>query len=113
MADFSASQEHLLKELISGFRCSVCRRTFDRSHIRVAARHEQLWVVSVRCTLCRNQQVFWAAVKDNGEESVLRDVSGREEQHFAQLPPVTADEVLDMHEFLADFDGDFRTLFDK
>jgi hypothetical protein len=112
MAEFSASQEHLLKQLISTFRCSVCRRSFERDHVRVAARHDQLWIVSVRCGLCRNQQVFWVKLNDDGGgESVLHDLSYEEEEYFASMAPVTSDDVLDMHEFLREFNGDFRGLF--
>jgi hypothetical protein len=111
MADFSASQERLLKQLISTFRCSTCRRGFDREHVRVAARHEQLWIVSVRCGLCRNQQIFWVALKDSEAESILRDVTDAEQEHFSAMAPVTTDEVLDMHEFLEDFNGNFKDLF--
>jgi hypothetical protein len=111
MAEFPTGQERLLKQLISTFRCSVCRRGFDREHVRVAARHEQLWIVSVRCALCRNQQVFWVALKENGDLTDLRDLTEAEEEQFATMAPVTSDEVLDMHEFLRGFNGDFKRLF--
>jgi hypothetical protein len=111
MADFQTGQEQLLKQLISTFRCHVCRRGFEREHVRVAARHEQLWIVSVRCSACRNQQVFWVALKDEDGRSILRDVTEEEEEEFATLDPVGGDDVLDMHEFLRDFNGDFEKLF--
>ncbi len=34
-----------------------------------------------------------------------------ESERFAQMKPVSGDEVLDVHEFLREFDGDFKTLF--
>lgn len=111
MAEFPAGQEHRLKQLISSYRCHVCRRCFERDHVRLAARHEQLWIVSVRCSLCRNQQVFWIALKENQEETVLEDVSQGEDEQFAELPPITSDDVLDMHQFLRSFNGDFLRLF--
>jgi hypothetical protein len=111
MAEFPAGQERVLKQLISTFRCSVCRRGFEREQVRVAARHEQLWIVSVRCGLCRNQQVFWVALKENGDETILRDVTDAEGEVFLAMEPVTGDDVLDVHEFLRDFDGDFKGLF--
>jgi hypothetical protein len=111
MAEFPAGQEQKLKQLISSYRCHVCRRCFERDHVRLAARHEQLWIVSVRCSLCRNQQVFWIALKDDQRESILQDVSDGQDDDFAALPPVSCDDVLDMHEFLRSFNGDFQRLF--
>ncbi len=111
MAEFPAGQEQKLKQLISTYRCHVCRRSFQRDHVRLAARHEQLWIVSVRCTLCRNQQVFWIALKDEVGESVLRDVARSDEPSPPEEEPLTLDDVLDMHEFLESFNGDFQRLF--
>ncbi len=111
MAEFPAGQEHKLKQLISSYRCHVCRRCFERDHVRLAARQEQLWIVSVRCSLCRNQQVFWIALKDDQEETLLEDVSQREDREFATMAPIDSDDVLDMHEFLQAFSGDFQRLF--
>ena len=111
MAENQAGQDQLLKQLISTFRCHVCRTGFAREHVRVAARHEQLWIVSVRCAACRNQQVFWVALKDENGTTVLRDVSAAEEEEFAAREPVSSDDLLDMHEFLRDFDGDFSDQF--
>jgi|SRR5579872_4067459 len=113
MAEFSAGQERLLKKLVSSFRCPVCRCGFDDKQVRVAARHEELWIVSVRCGRCRNQQVFWVALKPDNTETILRDVSDAEEEIFATMEPVTGDDVLDMHEFLRRFDGNFKQLFTR
>jgi hypothetical protein len=111
MAEFPAGQEQKLKQLISSYRCHVCRRCFERDHVRLAARHEQLWIVSVRCSLCRNQQVFWISLKDDQREAILEDVSDTQDEEFTTLPPVSCDDVLDMHEFLRSFNGDFQRLF--
>jgi hypothetical protein len=111
MADFPTGQERLLRQLISQFRCTVCRRGFEREHVRVTARRDHVLILSVRCVRCRNQQVFWATLKDDGEQSVLCDLTADEEEKFAEMAPVGADDVLDIHEFLRDFNGDFRGLF--
>lgn len=110
MADFSAGQE--LKRLISTFRCSTCHQHgFERDHVRVTARQDHIWIVSVRCSRCRNQQVFWVALKADDEASAPRDLTDAEEAKFAAMAPVGSDDVLDIHEFLQAFDGDFRALF--
>lgn len=112
MADFSAGQERLLKKFISTMSCSVCRHGFEHDRVRVTARQEHVWIVSVRCGRCRNQQVFWVALKGDEEEAIPRDLTDAEEEKFASMPPVGSDDVLDVHEFLQSFNGDFRALFD-
>lgn len=111
MAEFPVGGERLLKQLVSTYRCSLCRRGYERDQVRVAARYDQLWIVSARCRGCRRQQVFCFVPNPDGDDSMLRDVTAEERELFASLPPVTLDEVLDMHDFLRRFNGDFKRLF--
>lgn len=113
MRDFPVGQERFLRQLVSTFRCQVCHCGYERDQVRVAARHDELWIVSVRCRRCRNQQVFGITLTDEEE---IADSDIEEEEIFASLEdealdPVTYDDVLDMHLFLADFNGDFTLLF--
>jgi hypothetical protein len=110
MGDSRADQERLVKDLVGTFRCPVCRRGFQDEHVRVAARHEQLWIVSVRCRTCRNQQVFWIALKES-ETLGSDEIEEIDLEYLAEGTPVCADDVLDMHEFLKSFNGDFAELF--
>ncbi|MGI8827543.1 MAG: hypothetical protein ACR2JC_18320 [Chloroflexota bacterium] len=112
MAEFPAGQERLLKKLISARRCRVCRQTFDRNHVRLAAKDQELWIISARCTSCRHQQLFWVTMRSANAGSLLKDVSDEEEELFGAMDPVGTDDVLDMHLFLQIFDGDFQKLFE-
>src|SRR3954447_18296102 len=56
MSEYPAGQDPNLGRLISTFRGQVCRSSVESQRVKVAARHDQLWVVSVRCHRCRNQQ---------------------------------------------------------
>ncbi|MDQ2743763.1 MAG: hypothetical protein M3Z66_15920 [Chloroflexota bacterium] len=103
----------MLKQLISTFRCHVCRQSFEHERVRVAARDEALWVVSVRCGLCRNQQIFLVQHRERRTESLLLDLSEDEQEQFTDMTPVTGNHVLDMHDFLKTFDGDFKGLFSR
>jgi hypothetical protein len=111
MAEYPSEHERALKRYVSTFRCQVCRCNYEGDQARVAARHDQLWVVSVRCRRCRNQQLFYFAPREDDPETGMRDVNDEEEARFAAMDAVTSDEVLDMYEFLREFNGDFKTLF--
>lgn len=111
MAEYPSEHENALKRYVSTFRCQVCRCSYEGDQVRVAARHEQLWVVSVRCRRCRNQQVFYFAPREKDPESLLCDMNDQEEARFSAMDAVSSDEVLDMHQFLERFNGDFKKLF--
>lgn len=112
MPDHSSRHERLLKRQVASHRCPHCRHAFRQEQVRVAARHEDLWVVSVRCVACRKQQVYWIAPSDLPDDEIDGcDPTTEELERFEAMAAVTYDDVLDVHLFLAGFDGDFQGLF--
>lgn len=104
-------------------RCSVCHHEFVADDIEVVSRRTDMWMMVVTCTECHRRN-FVAAVLGNEDPSQVQLALRRlSEQAAAGTPdaldhpevsppdPVTTDDVLDMHEFLAGFDGDFKRLF--
>ena len=108
MAERSPSEERLLRQLVATLRCSVCRRTYEGRHMRVAAVHDNVFVISVRCVRCRNRQIFRIALRDDTAAELTR----KEEERFAALQPISTDDVLDAYLALKDFTGDVRKLFE-
>lgn len=104
------AQDRLFRQLATTYRCSNCRQRFDRSRFAVITRQERLWVVSARCASCKAPQMFWVSVREK-LDAPPSEKSVAELSRLNTLPPVSHDDVLDMHEFLARFDGDFRSLF--
>jgi hypothetical protein len=114
-------------------RCSVCHREFLADDLKIIRREQGFWVIAVTCNDCHNRNLV-AAVLNDGDtaeaRSVLRELSrnagydiefGDEATSAAAPfgegaevdpgPGVDAGDVLDMHQFLNDFDGDFKRLF--
>ena len=103
-------------------RCSVCHHSFVPDDIHVISRKSDMWMMVVECSECQGRN-FVAAVLNDGDpgeaQLALRRLSERgikddptsNLKPTPTLPKVTVDDVLDIHEFLADFDGDFQGLF--
>jgi C4-type Zn-finger protein len=111
-------------------RCVVCHRDFHSEDIHVISRKPEMWTMLVECTDCHARN-FVAAVLNDGDpqdaQLALRKLSEqaiqsiREAEGDLAIPaeidapvegePVGPGDVIDMHEFLQDFDGDFRRLF--
>lgn len=94
------------------------------------ARRSEVWMVMVSCIACEEKDTF--VVKFPQETRGRRRVTSyrlskppsaplREGlQRDLEVPPtpfpsrpVSVDDVLDMHQFLKDFDGDFQRLFSE
>ena len=103
-------------------RCGVCHHVFVPDDIHVLSRRSDMWMMVVECTECHARN-FVAAVLGDGDPSeaqlALRRLSeqgietGIEGTETADRtgPSVSIDDVLDMHEFMKSFDGDFQRLF--
>jgi hypothetical protein len=112
-------------------RCVVCHREFEVDDIHVISRKPDIWTMLVECTECHARN-FVAAVLNDGDPQeaqlalrrLTQDALGSTEEDegsfvepfvASEAPPagerVTAGDVVDMHEFLEAFDGDFRELF--
>lgn len=106
-------------------RCSVCHHSFAPEDIHIVSRKPDLWTMVVGCNECHSRS-FVAAVLGDGDpeqaQLALRKLSeqgsgidaSESDLALAEEPagdPVTVDDVLDMHDFLKQFDGDFHRLF--
>jgi hypothetical protein len=122
-----------IKEIVlrNMHRCVVCHREYSTDDIEIISRQSDIWTMLVECDDCHARN-FVAAVlndADPGEaqlalrrltEDALQgsQAQGRREEPQAlhpeapfEGPPVTASDVIDMHLFLDEFDGNFRDLF--
>lgn len=109
-------------------RCSVCHRTFDEDDVEVLSRKQDMWMMIVQCRDCQARSFVAALVGDATSTSPsgqLFDLAAAEfgfeeridaveivENEEPAAPAMTVDDVIEMHEFLNDFDGDFKRLID-
>lgn len=127
MEDFDHIKHLVLQQLN---RCVVCHREYEISDITSVQRKPGVWTLMVECEQCHSRN-YIAAVTQNGNpedamfevrsltEQALKDVSRHnrqpDEQTLPEVPeprePVTAIDVLEMHDFLKEFDGNFARLF--
>jgi hypothetical protein len=105
-------------------RCRICHRHYEAADVDIISRQDEMWMMSVECTDCHARN-FVAAVLNEGDpeqaELALRRLTELNQQlePIAPVAPpaavegdaVTASDVVDMHEFLASFDGDFAAHF--
>ena len=106
--------ERLIKQVVASTvgTCIVCERDYDESSVSVLGHQEDLWFFSIVCSRCRSQGLVAALVK-NPSELLVTDFQPGERERFEGAPVVGSDDILDVHEFLSGFDGDFRALFGR
>ncbi len=103
--------EKFLKKLLATMKCGMCGQQYQSGNINILGRKDDLWFLFVSCPACKSQGLVAAVVKDGKIAEVLTELTPEEQKKLASAAPVTSDDLMDMHSFLADFDGDFQSLF--
>jgi len=101
--------EHFESHILNGVKCPTCRGHY--SLLKFLGRKGDLYKVLVHCAVCDTYGIGTARLSSpeappEGETELQERV-----QEKMQASPVSADDVLDMHEFLQSFDGNFASLF--
>lgn len=102
-----------IKRLVVSMKCGVCGERYEGRNVRVLGHRDDLWFLSVSCPACRSQGLVAAVVKEEELPVSITDLSKAEQAKFSGLAPVSDDELLEIHGFLKDFDGDFSRLFSE
>ena len=103
--------ESLIKKLMASMECGVCGQHYEVDNIEVLRHEEGLWFLRVGCVACHIQYLAAVVIKEGEAPEVITDLTEAELDKFGNMDKLTADEILDMHNFLKDFDGDFSRFF--
>ena len=104
-------EEATIKKLMTSAKCSSCGQRYEVDNIEVIGHHGDLWFMSVFCVACRTHYLAAAIVDGETVGETVTDLSAAELKRFWDADCLKADEVLDMHNFLKEFGGDFSRLF--
>ena len=104
-------EENLLRKLITTIKCSLCGRHYNRGDIKVMSHKEDLWFFSAYCSTCKTRALVAIIVKNGKPPELVTELTEKELSKFVNREAVTADEVMDMHNFLKHYSGDFKELF--
>lgn len=101
--------EKWLRRLMERLKCNVCGHRYQRDEIAVLANKDDLWFFRLFCPHCSSSGLV-AAVVDSPRPA-SDDLTPAERERFGRLSSLSMDDVLDMHNWLKEFDGDFAQLF--
>ncbi|MFC1942219.1 hypothetical protein ACFLWU_03265 [Chloroflexota bacterium] len=104
-------KENLIKRLISSIKCASCGQHYEEDNINIIEQNEDLWFLSVLCSSCHVKCLVAAIIREDESVKLITDLTEAELDKFRNVDSVKLNDMLDMHNFLRDFDGDFPRLF--
>lgn len=102
-------EEYIRNYLTTTVPCVYCGQQYSDTNIQLVQQAGSYYTYSVYCQYCNRQN--FVTVFTNKDEISEPEVELTEEEIERFCTPMCSDDVLDMHTFLIDFDGDFSTLF--
>ncbi len=87
----SSSSDQLAEQLAGDLLCPLCGNAYVEEGIHVLRHQGNRWTLSVQCYCCGSGSLITA------HAHVSPDLSPGELIVFAQMPPLSEDDVLDMH----------------
>jgi hypothetical protein len=107
--------ESWLTSELASFGCAACGQPYGQGHIRLIAQREELFFVDLSCDHCGSQAVAIVTIQIDGDSATVEGgelvrVEGTDPDAAPDAAPVSADDVLDVHDLLEDFHGDVHQL---
>jgi transcription elongation factor Elf1 len=106
-----------LRTQLASFTCPCCGRRYRGSPVSLLAERDGLYFVDLNCLGCGSRTVAIVTIEAEDAEGAIADLAGMNgvvlDPADAAPPgsdPVTADDVLEMHQFLASYEGGLTTL---
>jgi hypothetical protein len=107
-----------LRTQLTSCGCATCGRGYRAPDIRVLAERDGLFFIDLGCSNCGSKAVAIVTIEldEDGIQADLGDLDllprlAADGPRDPLARPVDADDVLAVHEFLRDFNGDFAALF--
>ena len=100
---------NIIKKIIANQKCGRCGQHYEIVNIDVLGHLEDLWLFTAYCSSCNNLSLAVVNLKRGKEAEAVAELPEAEKSHFSI--PINSSDVLDMHIFLKDFNGDFAAIF--
>lgn len=103
-------EDRLIKKLMTSMKCEECGQNYESFNIDILGHRKDMWFLRALCSSCNTQCLVAAVVR---EDKVVEEVDDftMDEMDKNQGGAIEVDDMLDMHNFLIDFDGDFSSFF--
>jgi hypothetical protein len=92
-----------LRALLDGVTCTVCEDRVPADQVRILAWRDDLAFLEITCRACQSTTLGF----------VMAGGSASERTSNPDAEPISSDDVLDMHQFLARWEGDLAAALEN
>jgi DNA-directed RNA polymerase subunit RPC12/RpoP len=104
-------EENVVKQMMTSLKCTNCGQKYQQQDIEILSCHQHLYFLQVSCSACQSRFLITAVLKNGGPPEMVTDLTAAEMEIFTESRAPGPDDLLDMHAYLKQFNGDFAALF--
>jgi hypothetical protein len=104
-------KRRLVLKLVRRLRCVACGTQYSPHDFVLVDRQSDAWVLGIQCRQCGASSHVIVLMYSGSEPEPVVDLTSEELNAADDWPPITGDDVLDVHLLLDDFYGDLDDLF--
>jgi transcription elongation factor Elf1 len=104
-------EERIVKKLMTSVKCTSCGQNYQMHDVKILGNHQDLYFLQVSCSSCHSRFLITAVINQSSNPDIISDLTDAEFAKFKNARVLNADDVLDMHSFLKEFNSDFCGLF--
>ena len=101
----------VVRDLISQVVCPQCGEHFQIADVEVIGHEDSVWFLKASCKTCHGVGLTVALISSEAIELGTSGLGKAPKREARQSSAVNSEDLLEMHHFLKDFDGDFARLF--
>ena len=105
-----------LKTQLTSFGCAACGQPYESGRIRLLAERDGLYFVDLGCSHCGTQAVAIVTIQTDDDDELHIDAGEHSSVTLTSAPvadPVSADDVLAVHQLLDGFAGGIDELLER
>lgn len=103
----------IIKNIKETVLCASCEANYGGQDIYILSTIADKCVLLVNCRHCHTPMLITASVNGTKNGQSVNEIEKMKFEHGKSEDIISSDDVLEIHDFLKDFDGDFQKLIVK
>ncbi len=116
--------QQIIRYIRKSLPCSQCKKAYTNDNIEVLSTFDDQALFHLNCSHCTNQIIVHVTIsdqettltsKETDTQQIIQAKKAMNERAHRSIgkADITLNDVIDIHQFLNTFNGDFKSLFHK
>jgi hypothetical protein len=108
-----ATSQALIRQISARVTCNTCGHHFGARDIEPIGKRDNVWAMRVHCRECHTKALLLAVVNQGTARPIITDLLPEDWERFKESPTITLNDVIAIHEFVQNYDGDFTDILEE